>query len=157
MPGMKSVPRLRIEPRASRVGPVVLATVTIATGVLVACSVAEPTLCVIIVAFVAALGLRAVRKMSRPPPLLWIGIDRRVTVTMPDGRVHDGSVHSDTSVGACLTTLVWVRDGARWFVPARTLVVLPDMLPAEDFRNLRVYLRYGRDAADPDTSGVVAR
>ncbi len=89
--------------------------------------------------------------------MLYVGADRRVSVTLSDGRTQDGTVHADTSVGTSITALVWVPDGARWFAPAKTLVVLPDMLPADDFRRLRVYLRHGRATPDPDTSGVSAR
>ena len=39
---------------------------------------------------------------------------------------------------------------------ARTIVVLPDTLPADDFRRLRVVLRYGRPAAGGATSGEEA-
>jgi hypothetical protein len=95
--------------------------------------------------------------LAHPPLLLHVGVDRRVSVTARDGRTHDGVVHADTSMGAWLTTLVWIPDGARWYTPAKTLVVLPDMLPADDFRRLRVYLRHGRATPDPDTSGVAAR
>ena len=41
-----------------------------------------------------------------------------------------------------LTTIVWRPDGARCVRRARSCV-LPDMLPADDFRRLRVMLRYG--------------
>ena len=40
---------------------------------------------------------------------------------------------------------------------AQTVLILPDMLPADEFRRLRVLLRYGRpvveEADDEDTSG----
>jgi hypothetical protein len=50
-------------------------------------------------------------------------------------------VRAATYVGAWVTTIVWRPDGARW---SRAILVLPDMLPAEDFRRLRVMLRYAR-------------
>jgi hypothetical protein len=153
---MKSAPRLRLEPRPSRIGPLLAAGFAVATAVLMFFSVADPASCATVVAVVGVIGLRAVRRMSRPPLLLYIGVDRRVSVTMPDGRTHDGKVHGDTSVGEWLTTIVWVPDGALWFVAAKTLVVLPDMLPPDDFRRLRTYLRHGRETPDPDTSGVAA-
>ncbi len=52
-----------------------------------------------------------------------------------------GHVRSASYVGAHLTTIVWRPDGAR---RSRTVLILPDMLPEDDFRRLRVLLRYGR-------------
>ena len=63
--------------------------------------------------------------------------DRRAPVT---ARALAGRVHRDSYVGAWCTTLVWRPDG-RWL--SRAILLLPDMLPAEDFRRLRVMLRYG--------------
>jgi len=40
-----------------------------------------------------------------------------------------------------LSTLVW-RPFGRW--RSRAILLLPDMLPPQDFRRLRVLLRYGR-------------
>jgi hypothetical protein len=153
---MKPPPRLRLEPRPSSIGGVAMLCATLATAALAYFTVADPLACSAVVVSIGAIGLRSVRRMSRPPLLLHVGANRRVSVTMCDGRTHDGTVHSDTSVGPWLTTIVWVPDGARWFEPANTLVLLPDMLAADDFRRLRVHLRYGRDARDPDTSGVSA-
>jgi len=65
-------------------------------------------------------------------------------VHMGDGRLIAGHVRSATYVGALVTTIVWRADGARW---SRTVLVVPDMLAAEDFRRLRVMLRYARNAA----------
>ena len=40
--------------------------------------------------------------------------------------------------------------------PDSTILVLPDTLPAEDFRRLRVLLRYGRPLVDEEASGRAA-
>ena len=81
------------------------------------------------------------------PALMHVGNDRRMTVTDYQGRSHAGTILDDTFVGAWLTTIVWQRDGSPWWRPARAIVVLPDMLPADEFRRLRVALRYGRPPA----------
>jgi len=81
------------------------------------------------------------------PALLHVGIDRRITVTDRNGRSRAGAILDDSYVGPWLTTIVWRRDGLPWWRPASAIVVLPDMLPAEDARRLRVALRYGRPAA----------
>ena len=38
---------------------------------------------------------------------------------------------------------MWRPDGARW---SRAILIVPDMLPPDDFRRLRVMLRYARSA-----------
>ena len=86
------------------------------------------------------------------PALMHLGNDRRMTVTDYEGRSHAGTILDDTFVGAWLTTIVWRRDELPWWRPAPVIVVLPDMLSREDFRRLRVALRYGRSAVRGDTS-----
>ncbi len=61
-----------------------------------------------------------------------------------DGRSRAGAILDDSYVGAWLTTIVWRQDGQPWWRPATAIVVLPDMLPRDEFRRLRVVLRYGR-------------
>ena len=80
------------------------------------------------------------------PALLHVGLDRRITVTGSDGRSQSGAILDDSYVGAWLTVIVWRADDLRWWRPARAVVVLADTLPPEDFRRLRVALRYGRTA-----------
>ena len=87
------------------------------------------------------------------PALLHVGIDRRITVTDRDGRSRAGLILDDSYVGAWLTTIVWRRDGMPWWHPARSILVLPDTLPEDEFRQLRVVLRYGRPAVVGATSG----
>ena len=70
--------------------------------------------------------------------------DLTVIVVNGDGTASAGRVHRDTYVGARLSTLVW-RPFGRW--RSRAILLLPDMLPAQDFRRLRVLLRYGRSDA----------
>jgi hypothetical protein len=67
--------------------------------------------------------------------------DLTVVVVTGDGSACAGRVHRDSYVGARLTTLVWRPFGRR---RARTILLLPDMLPAQDFRRLRVLMRHGR-------------
>lgn len=67
--------------------------------------------------------------------------NRLVAVRTGDGRLTAGHVRSSTYVSARLTTLVWRADGERW---SRSVLIVADMLPAEDFRRLRVMLRYAR-------------
>jgi len=66
--------------------------------------------------------------------------DRTVRLTERTGRRIEGMVQPDSYVGALLTTLVVRPDGKRRL---RTIAILPDMLPADDFRRLRLLLRLG--------------
>ncbi|MEO8304342.1 MAG: hypothetical protein ABI724_09490 [Betaproteobacteria bacterium] len=90
------------------------------------------------------------------PALLHVGIDRRLTVTDRSGRSCSGSILDDSYVGAAVTTIVWRADDDRWWRPARAMLILPDSLPRDDFRRLRVVLRYGRVVGDEGSSDVEA-
>lgn len=83
----------------------------------------------------------ALRRGPRAVRSLELRGDLTVVVVTGDGRVCAGRVHRDSYVGARLSTLVW-RPYGRWRV--RAILLLPDMLPADDFRRLRLLLRYGR-------------
>ncbi len=73
--------------------------------------------------------------------------DLTVAACMGDGRLVAGHVRASTYVGAWITTIIWRPDGWRL---SRTILVLPDMLPDEDFRRLRVMLRYARSGEAQD-------
>jgi hypothetical protein len=83
----------------------------------------------------------ALRRGPRVVTALRLAPDRLLVVHTQDGRLAAGHVRSATYVGAALTTIVWRPDGARL---SRSVLILPDMLPADDFRRLRVMLRYAR-------------
>ena len=72
---------------------------------------------------------------------LWLTGDRMLVVRMGDGRLVAGHVRAATYVCARVTTIVWRPDGARL---SRAEWILPDMVETDDFRRLRVLLRYGR-------------
>ncbi|MCC6195912.1 MAG: hypothetical protein IT518_15745 [Burkholderiales bacterium] len=67
--------------------------------------------------------------------------DLVLVVRRGDERLAAGHVRSSTFVAAWLTCIVWRPDGAR---VSRAILIAPDMLPAGDFRRLRVMLRYAR-------------
>lgn len=142
---MKRPPRLRLEPRPSRVACAGIALGCAATAILVVLLPVQWWVrCVGIVAvvIVAAHGFRRCAGRGMPA-LVHVGDDRRLTVTRRDGTSLDGVILDDSYVGAWLTTIVWRPDGGRWWQPARTLLFVSDTLPVEDFRRLRVLLRYG--------------
>src|SRR5258708_35298464 len=85
-------------------------------------------------------GRFAVTEVRLAPDLILVAC-------LGDGRLVAGHVRAATFVGAWVTTIVWRPDGWRW---SRSILVLPDMLPAEDFRRLRVMLRYARSGDEQD-------
>ena len=97
---------------------------------------------------VAALhrGRHAVAEIRVAPDLMLVAC-------MGDGHLAAGPIRSATYVGPWMTTIVWRPDGRR---VSQTILVLPDMLPAEDFRRLRVMLRYARSAEVQDVSASQA-
>ena len=92
------------------------------------------------------LGPRAVRQFE-------LRGDLTVVIVTGDGNACAGRVHHESYVGSRLTTLVW-RPFGRW--RSRTILILPDMLPPQDFRRLRVLLRYGRSEATQGDSASQA-
>ena len=86
-------------------------------------------------------GRWAVTELRLAPDLVLV-------VHRGDGRLIAGHVRSATYVAASLTSIVWRPDGARF---SRAILIVPDMLPEEDFRRLRVMLRYARNAEVQDT------
>jgi hypothetical protein len=93
--------------------------------------------------------MHALRQGSQACIALRLAPNRLLTATMGDGRLLAGHVRSSSYVGTRLTTIVWRADGERH---SRSVWILPDMLPADDFRRLRVLLRYARSgdvAASP--------
>ena len=158
MGAMKPSPRLRLEPRPSRIGCAFVASTCAMTAVLIGLlplpiAAAVPAAAVVLAVLVCGLWRCTGRGV---PALLHVGIDRRITVTGRDGRSRAGTILDDSYVGAWLTTIVWRADGMSWWRPARAIVVLPDTLPEDEFRRLRVVLRYGRPATVGETSGEEA-
>ena len=139
-------PPVRVVFATSRTALALIATLGFATCAVIATLPIEPAaigLATIGVAtwaidriYVVALrqGPRAVRELE-------LRGDLTVIVVNGDGAPCAGRVRNQSYVGARVTTLVW-RPFGRW--RSRTILVFPDMLPAQDFRRLRVLLRYGR-------------
>ena len=155
---MKRLQRLRLEPRRSRIAGVAIVAGCAAIALLVAVlrlPVAATLGCMAIVTAVLISSLR--RCVGRGvPAIVHVGLDRTISVTDRNGRSRAGRILDDSYVGSALTTIVWRPDGDPWWRPARTLLVVPDSLTPEEFRRLRVVLRYGLPPDDAATSGVDA-
>jgi hypothetical protein len=107
----------------------------IATLALVAVTPMASELRALSACWVAVAGLHALLRVRRPRSLL-LDAAGRASVEGVEGRVRDGSF-----VAPWLTAIRWRPEGA-WL--DRALLVLPDMLDAEEFRRLRVILRLGK-------------
>jgi hypothetical protein len=70
-----------------------------------------------------------------------VGSDQHVTFVDGEGGRVFGELRGDSYVSAFLTTIVMHPRGAK---RARTVAIIPGMLPDEDFRRLRVLLRFAQ-------------
>ena len=86
----------------------------------------------------------ALRRGPRAVQGVEVSAAGRLRARFGDGTASAGCIEPASCVTAWITTLVWRPDGCRF---ARSVAILPDMLAAEDFRRLRVLVRYGR--SDP--------
>jgi hypothetical protein len=76
--------------------------------------------------------------------------DRTIVVHRKDGRLRAGRVLDTSHIHPAFTSIVWRPDGARL---ARSIPIVADMLDRDEFRHLRVLLRYGRSE---DSDGTPA-
>jgi hypothetical protein len=159
---MKAALALQISLGPSRWAAALICVTSLATAVLVAWL---PGSGVIRGAMVIAIGAYAIltmrnwaeRSASRAIIGIELDVDRVVCLTERTGRRVEGLVQPDSYVGALLTTVVVRPEGGRCL---RTVAILPDMLPAEDFRRLRLLLRLGHAAtttADPQPARPATR
>jgi hypothetical protein len=149
---MRLPPSVHIVLFPSRVAGTLIGLFAIATIALIVALPWHPVLQIMLVAMVVAWagwafhddalhrGRSSVTELRLAPDLILVAC-------MGDGRLVAGHVRSATYVGAWVTAIVWRPDGARW---SRNILLLPDMLPAEDFRRLRVMLRYARSGDEQD-------
>jgi hypothetical protein len=140
---MKGPPPLRIDLRGSLIGAAVVVAAFLATGALLALL---PGLAWLRAAAVIVVGAHAIRTLRvtalRPAKDALVGVelspDARAALIERSGGRREGRVQPECYVGTWLTTLVVRIDDERW---SRAMAILPDMLPAEDVRRLRILLR----------------
>jgi len=152
---MRDRPRLRVEMSPSRIAGGAIAAAAVAiTSLMLALPLAPWTM----VAAIVAIGIVSAHGLLRctgrdVPARIELGLDRLIVVTGRDRTARKGSILDDSYVGECLTTIVWRPDDVRWYAPSCTLLILPDSVDADAFRQLRVVLRYGQPASDSVASG----
>jgi hypothetical protein len=143
---MRPPVQLRIPLRPSRVASVSIGCM--AAGSLGAwLTLSLPLVSDLIVAVVLAgwalhrIRLHGTRTLSCSVTELFVSTNALIVVRSRDGRLVAGHVRASTFVHPWFTSIVWRPDGARW---SRSVPLLPDMMDIDDFRRLRVLLRYGR-------------
>jgi hypothetical protein len=155
MAGMLKPPPVYVSLGPSRLACVAILLNAVGTsGVLVAAQLSWFVLVGALCAIVgwAAFAVRQVglRRGSTSVRALCLKGDDSVVIDFADGRSIAGALRTSSSVGARVTTLVWRPEGA---FCSRAVLILPDMLPADTFRRLRVLMRYGRS---DETEGAPA-
>jgi hypothetical protein len=143
---MRWPPPVRVSLTPSIAASVLIATLAIATCVVLGTLPLDRP--IIALAMMAVVGwaidrvfVVALRCGARAMRGLELRGDLTIVVLNADGTACAGRVHRDSYVGARLSTIVW-RPFGRW--RTRAILLLPDMLPASDFRRLRILLRYAR-------------
>jgi hypothetical protein len=141
---MKGPDPLKVKLGRSRLAAAFVFVSHIATALLLAFAPGDAMLRAAAVAAIGAHALRALRtwalqSAARAVVGVELSANRRAVLIERCGRRCEGEVRLDSYVGERFTTLVMRPDGAR---VSRAVAILPDMLPEEDLRSLRVLLRY---------------
>ena len=136
---------MKVELGRSRLAAAFVFVSHIATASLLAFAPVDAMLRAAAVVAIGAHALRALRtsalqSAARAVVGVELSADRRAVLIERCGRRCEGEVRAESYVGERITTLVVRPDGAR---VSRAVAILPDMLPEEDLRRLRVLLRYG--------------
>jgi hypothetical protein len=153
---MKQTHSLRVSLAPSRIASALVLVSSVATAALIGWL---PVAAVVRGAFVIFIGVYAIvilrhwamRSASSAIVGIELDVDHAVCLTDRAGRRIEGALQHDSYVGALLTTIVVRPQGKRRL---RSTAILPDMLPSDDFRRLRVLLRKGH--ADVTATGSPA-
>ena len=141
---MKDVETVRIELQYSRVGLAVLAAMAFATAALLVAVPLAGAMRVALLAGTAVLALEALDRVVlvrglRAVRMLSVQRDGAIEVESPSGVLRSGRLRPGSFVAPWLVVVRWRPRDARW---DGTVLLLPDMVAAEDFRRLRVLLRW---------------
>ena len=129
---------------SSRRAAWVVVCVTLATLGLIAATPGAAALRILAATWIACAGLEALntlalRRGARAVRSLLVQRSGAIEVAMVEGGYRTGIVRDGSFVAPWLTIIHWRPAGCRF---DRTIVVLPDMLAPDDFRRLRVLLRW---------------
>jgi hypothetical protein len=146
---MKQSNTLRITLGPSCAASALVCLASLGTAVLVAwLPVAAPVRSAMVMGIgvyaILALRMWATRSASRAIVGIDLDFDRTISITERSGDRIKGVLQADSYVTAWVTTVVVRPEGKRLL---RSTAILPDMLPVEDFRRLRLLLRLGHTPA----------
>jgi membrane-bound toxin of toxin-antitoxin system len=141
---MKDVETVRIELQYSRVGLAIVFAMALATAALLFALPLAAALRLALLAWIAALTLEALDRVVllrgvRAARSLRVQRDGAIEVESPSGVRTAGTLRPGSFVAPWLAVVRWLPENSRW---DRTVLLLPDMAPAGDFRRLRVLLRW---------------
>ncbi|HZI85142.1 MAG TPA: protein YgfX [Casimicrobiaceae bacterium] len=155
---MKGPAPLFIALAPSRLAAAFVVGAVIASATLVALLPFDAPYRALAIVAMGAQGIHTLRtwafRSTRPAVVgIEVSTDGGVALIDRRGIRRQGSVRPASYVGTWLVTLVARVDGERW---SRAIAILPDMVPAEEMRRLRVMLRIAGSARSALDSGSVA-
>ena len=124
---------LEVDLAASRIVPAGIALAAAATLALIAATPLPPEVAILLATAVACLALDALRRVRLPHRLV-LESTGAASVDGVAGELRDGAF-----VAPWLTIVRWRPARARF---DRSVLLVPDMLPPDEFRALRVLLRW---------------
>ena len=89
-----------------------------------------------------AILLHGLRRLKHSVVALQLMPDNSVSIDLKDGRRQAVRVMPSTVVTPLLTVMHYRLHEAAWYGPMRYLLVIADAVDAEEYRRLRVYLRW---------------
>ena len=133
---------IRLAP--SHIAARIVAVVALSTIALIALTPGAAALRILAATWIACAALEALhalalRRGARAVRSMVLQRSGAIEVETSGGRSLYGEVRDGSFVAPWLTIIHWRPEGTRF---DRTLVVLPDMLAPDDFRRLRVLLRW---------------
>jgi hypothetical protein len=136
--------RVEMALRPSRVAAIAILAMAVATLALIAATPGPTALRILVAAVVACAALErlhaiALRRGRRGVRTILVQGTRAIDVELATGRWRGGLVRDGCFVAPWLTIIRWRPHGARF---DRSIVLVPDMMPREEFRRLRVLLRW---------------
>jgi toxin CptA len=142
---MKNVETIRIELQYSRAALVFALAAAVATVLVALLLPLSWALRVALASLACALGLEALQRTAlhggaRGVRAFTVQRDGAIEVEAASGSRRAGVLRPGSFVAPWLTVVRWRPAGARH---DHTVAILPDMVAAEEFRRLRVLLRWG--------------
>jgi hypothetical protein len=136
---------LEIALAPSRVAAMCLASMVLATLVVIAVTPGSAAIRILAATWIACGALEALHTVAlhrggRGARAIHVSRSGAIEVLTGAGGLRSGELRDGSFVAPWLTIIRWRPHGARF---DRSILLLPDMLPSDDFRRMRVMLRWG--------------